>query len=63
LFSVADKISIEAKDETIKDQFGLAGMLHTNFYEGWLTETEVKRYAGQTKGLVDKIKRILKNGK
>jgi uncharacterized protein (UPF0332 family) len=63
LFEAVDKISQEEKDDTIKGQFGLAGMLHTNFYEGWLTEGEIRYYGLQTKKFVDKIKGILNNGK
>jgi uncharacterized protein (UPF0332 family) len=61
LFETVSKISQEEKDDTLKREFGLAGMLHTNFYEGWLTEDEVKDYGLQAKGFVDKIGRILKN--
>jgi len=61
LFSSVDKISQEEKDDILKRQFGLAGMLHTNFYEGWLTEGEVKDYGLQTKEFVEKIKEILEN--
>jgi len=63
LFEAVDKISTEAKDESLKEKFCLAGMLHTNFYEGWLTEGEIKRCGLQTKKFVGKIERILKNGK
>jgi hypothetical protein len=59
LFEVADKISMELEDEGLKEKFCLAGMLHTNFYEGWLTEGEIKRCALQTKEFVKKIKEML----
>jgi uncharacterized protein (UPF0332 family) len=63
LFETVSKISQEKKDDTLKREFGLAGMLHTNFYEGWLTFDEVKDYGLQAKEFVDKIKGILNNGK
>jgi hypothetical protein len=58
-----DKLSRETKDEGLKEKFCLAGMLHTNFYEGWLTEGEIKRCGLQTKRFVNKIRDILNNGK
>jgi len=63
LFEAVSKISQEEKDDILKREFCLAGMLHTNFYEGWLTEDEVKDCGLQTKKFVGKIERILKNGK
>jgi uncharacterized protein (UPF0332 family) len=63
LFETVDKLSSETKDEGLKEKFCLAGMLHTNFYEGWLTEGEIKRCGLQTKRFVSKIKGILNNGK
>jgi hypothetical protein len=59
LFEVVDKISSQEENEVLKGQFGLAGMLHTNFYEGWLTEGEIRYYISQTKEFIKKIKEIL----
>jgi len=59
LFEAVSKISQEENDGILERQFGLAGMLHTNFYEGWLTEKEVKNYGLQAKEFVNKIKKLL----
>jgi hypothetical protein len=63
LFQVVEKIADKLNDERLKDQFGLAGMLHTNFYEGWLTEGEVKRYSSQVEEFCDKVRKLVVGGK
>ncbi len=61
LFTAVDKISQEAKDETIKGGFVTASALHTNFYEGWLTEGEIKYSSLQIRKFIDKIKILIEN--
>ncbi|MEW5766382.1 MAG: PaREP1 family protein [bacterium] len=61
LFEAADRLSEEEKEPILRKEFGLAGMLHTNFYEGWLNKREVEDYACEVKAFYDKIKEILKN--
>lgn len=60
LFKVVDKIAKELKDENLMNLFHIAGMLHTNFYEGWLTKNEVLVGAKQVKEFIDRIKGKLK---
>jgi HEPN domain-containing protein len=59
LFQAVDEIANELKDERLKNLFGLAGMLHTNFYEGWLTESQVKSYASQVREFCDKVRELI----
>jgi uncharacterized protein (UPF0332 family) len=61
LFQIIDKVSQERNDESLKLQFITAGMLHTNFYEGWLTKGEVQTGALQVKEFISKIKEIIQN--
>jgi hypothetical protein len=63
LFQNVSMISNEQKDESFKTQFALAGMLHTNFYENWLTRDEVESYAKAVRQFCEKIKTLLKNPK
>ncbi|MEW6104494.1 MAG: PaREP1 family protein [bacterium] len=63
LFEAVDKLAKEEKEPFLKKQFSLAGMLHTNLYEGWLTKDEVEDNASEAKLFCDKIKEIIKNGK
>jgi uncharacterized protein (UPF0332 family) len=59
LFQNVSMISKEQKDDSFKTQFALAGMLHTNFYENWLTQDEVESYAEAVKQFCKKIKTLL----
>ncbi|MEW6481797.1 MAG: PaREP1 family protein [bacterium] len=60
LFEGVSKLSLQTNDPLIKKQFLMAGMLHTNFYEGWLTKDEVETAASEIKAFCDKIKEIIK---
>ncbi len=55
LFQVIDRLVAEIGDEDIRIAFGLAGALHTNFYEGWLGRETVESYISQVAGLVEKL--------
>jgi HEPN domain-containing protein len=59
LFQAVDEIANELKDEKLKNPFGLAGMLHTNFYEGWLTEGQVKSYVSRVREFCDKVRELI----
>ncbi|MEW6482682.1 MAG: PaREP1 family protein [bacterium] len=61
LFKAADELAEEIKEPAIRKQFSLASALHMNFYEGWLTEREVRDDAFEVKLFCDKIKQILTN--
>ena len=45
----------ETGDRDIRTAFGVAGALHTNFYEGWLPRETVEDYLGQVADLVSKL--------
>ena len=47
LFSVVSRLVTETNDRELRYQFGLAGQLHTNFYEGWLDRATVEDVLGQ----------------
>lgn len=42
LFRVAGRIAGELEQPRVRDLFRYASALHTNFYEGWLTDEDVK---------------------
>ena len=54
-FETIGRLVAETGDEEISTAFGLAGALHTNFYEGWLEREAVKIYLSQVAGLVEKL--------
>ena len=55
LFQAVDRLVAETGDEDIHTAFGLAGFLHTNFYEGWLGREAVEAHLSQVAGLVEKL--------
>ncbi|MEW6481840.1 MAG: PaREP1 family protein [bacterium] len=63
LFQNVSKLCVEIDNRKLLDQFGLAGMLHTNFYEGWLTKEQVEEYGLQSKEFIKKIKTLIEGEK
>lgn len=59
LFEFVSKLAKEHPDWDLIDSFHVAGSLHTNFYEGWLTEDFVKRGAEVTRDFIDRLKTLL----
>ena len=55
LFQVIDRLVAETGDEDLRTAFGLAGALHTNFYEGWLGREAVEAHLSHVAGLVEKL--------
>ena len=55
LFQAIGRLVEETGDEDIRIAFGLAGFLHTNFYEGWLGREAVEAHLSQVAGLVEKL--------
>ena len=52
LYVVASKIQAESEGTDIAIAFGLAGTLHTNFYEGYLGEAQVRLYLDRVQAMV-----------
>ena len=59
LFVVARNIQIELQDPDIAMAFGAAGMLHTNFYEGYLEEDWIRVYLDRVQTMVVTVLRLL----
>ena len=55
LWRVVNRLVDETGDPNIRTGFGLAGNLHTNFYEGWLPRETVEDYLSQVEELVSKL--------
>ena len=62
LYQVARRLATEYGDPILRDQFGAAGELHSNFYEGFMNQADVERYLSQVADLVDRVEGILRNG-
>lgn len=61
LFKVINNISKELRDDEFNDLFASANSLHINFYEHWLTDEQVMRYANNVKKLIEKLKKLIGN--
>ena len=55
LWGVVNRLVDETGDRNIRTAFGLAGTLHTNFYEGWLPRETVGDFLAQIDELVSKL--------
>ena len=55
LFQVIDRLVAETGDEDIRTAFGLAGALHTNFYEDWLGRESIEAHLSKVAVLVEKL--------
>ncbi|MXY77170.1 MAG: hypothetical protein F4Y40_08820 [Acidimicrobiia bacterium] len=55
LWRAVNRLVDETGDPKIRAAFGLAGALHTNFYEGWLPRETVEDYLAQVDELVSKL--------
>ncbi len=58
LYQAMSRLAQETGDEGIITAFGLAGALHTNFYEGWLPREAVELYLSRVAELVDKLEAL-----
>jgi len=59
LFEVIRRVAKEYNDEQLRYQFGLANVLHINFYENWLEREDITSYALQIKEFIGKIRGII----
>ena len=55
LWRTINRVAEETGDEDIRIMFGLAGELHTNFYEGWLDRETVDAYLSRVEQLTGKL--------
>ena len=62
LFTVALIISDETEQPRIRDLFRYASSLHTNFYEGWLSEEDVEKGLEEVRELLGLLEVALPNG-
>ena len=58
LYTTIDRLVKETGDEDIRAGFSLAGALHTNFYEGWLSGEAVESHLDRTAALVEKLEAL-----
>ena len=59
LWQFVSRLNKEHPEWGLLDQFSYAGNLHTNFYEGWLTEDYVRRGLEVAESFVAQMKKLL----
>ena len=59
LYSVVDDLVEESKDASLLPLFGVANLLHTNFYEGRFRSARVRESLEQVSQFVDKVETLL----
>ena len=62
LFENVKRVSQETGDAELYDLFHVANSLHQNFYEGWQTDSFVKRGIQRVRALVDRLDALLDEG-
>ncbi len=55
LWQTVNRLAREAEDRELRTSFGIAGFLHTNFYEGWLPREAVEDHLTKVEELVQKL--------
>jgi len=60
LWEFVTKLRDELNEPEITRLFGLAGMLHQNFYEASMTLEAVKDHAEAVKGFISKLENLMK---
>ena len=58
LWHAVNRLAEETSDRDLRTAFGLAGALHTNFYEGWFTREAVEDHLGQVADLLSKLETL-----
>lgn len=58
LFNIVDRLVKETGDNEIRTLFSFAGMLHTNFYENWLSADYIIASVNEIKRLVEKLNQL-----
>ena len=58
-FEFVSELAKEHPDWSLLDLFQIAGSLHTNYYEGWLTEDFVRRGQEVVETFVTKLKTLI----
>ena len=55
LWWALERLADESNDGEMRRQFGLAGALHTNYYEDWLSAQMVEEYLSEVQRLISRL--------
>ncbi len=62
LFTVVDRLVAETEDGDLRSRFLMAGQLHTNFYEEWLSQAAVAATLAQVTSFVERMEELVAAG-
>ena len=57
-YNIMAQLERETPSASLRSNFGIAGELHTNFYENWLTEDQIRVRAGDVYTLIEQLNRL-----
>ena len=57
-YRVVNQLTDATKDRRIREWFKHADALHTNFYEDWMDETDIREYATDIHLLIERLEQI-----
>jgi len=58
LWEYVDTLAEKLEDVELRHQWGRANNLHQNFYENWMPPREVELSVGDTKNLLEKLRKV-----
>ncbi len=62
LYQLARRLASDSDNPELRKQFGLAGELHSNFYEGFMNQSDAELHLAEVIQIVDRVEGILRNG-
>ena len=57
-YNIMAEIERESQSSSLRRDFGSASELHTNFYENWLDEDQIRRRAEDVRHFVEELNRM-----
>ena len=62
LYQLARRLASDSDNPELRKQFGLAGELHSNFYEGFMNQGDAEHHLAEVIQIIDWVEGILCNG-
>lgn len=57
-YNIMAALENESETSSLRRNFGVAAELHTNFYENWLDEEQIRRRAGDVLSFIELLDRL-----
>ena len=62
LYRAARRLAAEVDDLELRKQFGFAGELHSNYYEGFMDRGDVELHLAEVTRFVNRVDELMRNG-